>query len=352
MDESDVRDRLRAVEDPGLDGDIVSLGLVNEVEVGETVHIDLALGAPYSPTETAIAGDVREALSDLGREVELSASVDRPTDPEEEVLPGVENIIAVASGKGGVGKSTVAVNLAAGLADLGAEVGLFDADIYGPNVPRMVDADEVPSATEDEEIIPPEQFGMKLMSMDFLVGEDDPVIFRGPMVHNVLTQLWEDVIWGRLDYMVVDLPPGTGDTQLSLLQSVPVSGAVIVTTPQEVALDDARKGLRMFGRHDTPVLGVVENMAGFVCPDCGSEHAIFGEGGGERFAADVDMPFLGSVPLDPAVREGGDDGAPMVHGDAEAAEALREFTRKTANMQGIVHRRRVSSTRTGAEPDA
>ena len=340
MDESDVRDRLRAVEDPDLGGDIVSLGLVNGVEVGGTVHVDLALGAPYSPVETAVAGDVREALSDLGREVELSASVDRPGG-DGDVLSGVENVIAVASGKGGVGKSTVAVNLAAGLAEMGAEVGLFDADIYGPNVPRMVDADEVPSATEDEEIIPPEQFGMKLMSMDFLVGEDDPVIFRGPMVHNVLTQLWEDVIWGSLDYMVVDLPPGTGDTQLSLLQSVPVSGAVIVTTPQEVALDDARKGLRMFGRHDTPVLGVVENMSGFVCPDCGSEHAIFGEGGG-----------LGSVPLDPAVREGGDDGAPMVHGDAEAAEALREFTRKTANMQGIVHRRRVSSTRTGAEPDA
>ncbi|MFT4881539.1 MAG: ATP-binding protein involved in chromosome partitioning [Salinirussus sp.] len=352
MNRSDVRDRLRGVEDPDLGGDIVSLGLVNEVEVGETVHIDLALGAPYSPTETAIAGDVREALAGLDRDLELSASVDRPTDPEEEVLPGVENIIAVASGKGGVGKSTVAVNLAAGLADMGAEVGLFDADIYGPNVPRMVDADEVPSATEDEEIIPPEQFGMKLMSMDFLIGEDDPVIFRGPMVHNVLTQLWEDVIWGRLDYMVVDLPPGTGDTQLSLLQSVPVSGAVIVTTPQAVALDDARKGLRMFGRHDTPVLGIVENMAGFVCPDCGGEHAIFGEGGGERFAADVDMPFLGSVPLDPAVRRGGDDGAPMVYGEGDTAEALQEFTRQTASMQGIVHRRRVSSTRTQAEPDA
>jgi ATP-binding protein involved in chromosome partitioning len=346
-----VRERLRSVEDPDLGDDIVSLGLVNGIGVGDTVEVDLALGAPYSPTETAIAGEVREALSDLDRELELSASVERPVDPDEEVLPGVENIIAVASGKGGVGKSTVAVNLAAGLADMGARVGLFDADIYGPNVPRMVDADEVPSATEDERIIPPEQFGMKLMSMDFLLGEDDPVIFRGPMVHNVLTQLWEDVLWGRLDYMIVDLPPGTGDTQLSLLQSVPVSGAVIVTTPQEVALDDARKGLKMFGRHDTPVLGIVENMAGFVCPDCGNEHAIFGEGGGERFAAEVDMPFLGSIPLDPAVREGGDDGRPMVYGEGETAEALREFARETANMQGIVHRRRVSANRQEAEPE-
>jgi len=186
------------------------------------------------------------------------------------VLPDVKNVIAVASGKGGVGKSTVAVNLAAGLAELGARVGLFDADVYGPNVPRMVDAEDRPGTTGAETIVPPEQFGVTLMSMDFLVGKDDPVIWRGPMVHKVLTQLIEDVEWGALDYMIVDLPPGTGDTQLTLLQTVPLSGAVIVTTPQEVAIDDARKGLRMFGRHDTPVLGIVENMSTFRCPDCGS----------------------------------------------------------------------------------
>ena len=179
--------------------------------------------------------------------------------------------------------------------------------------------------------------------MDFLVGEDDPVIWRGPMVHKVLTQLWEDVEWGTLDYMVVDLPPGTGDTQLTLLQSVPVSGAVIVTTPQEVAVDDARKGLRMFGKHDTPVLGIVENMSGFVCPDCGGEHDVFDSGGGREFAAANDMPFLGEIPLDPAVREGGDGGAPVVlDGDREAGAALREFADEAANMQGIVRRRQVS----------
>jgi ATP-binding protein involved in chromosome partitioning len=340
-----VRDRLRGVADPDLGDDIVSLGLVNDIAVDAdagVVHVDLALGAPYSPTETAIAGDVREALSDLDVEIDLSASVDRGLDPEDTVLPTVENIIAVASGKGGVGKSTVAVNLAAGLAEMGASVGLFDADVYGPNVPRMVDADEPPQATEDQEIIPPERFGIELMSMDFLAGDDDPVIWRGPMVHNVLTQLWEDVRWGRLDYMIVDLPPGTGDTQLTLLQSVPVSGAVIVTTPQEVALDDARKGLKMFGRHDTPVLGIVENMSAYQCPDCGSEHAIFGEGGGRQFADEVEMPFLGEIPLDPSIREGGDAGEPLVLGEGETAGALREFTRKTANMQGLVHRRRVS----------
>ncbi|MFB6152264.1 MAG: Mrp/NBP35 family ATP-binding protein [Haloarculaceae archaeon] len=344
MDEDDVLDRLRAVEDPELGGDIVSLGLVNAVEVtDEEIRVSLALGAPYSPTETGIAGEVREALADLDREIDLDAEVDSGLVTEGSVLPGVENVIAVASGKGGVGKSTVAVNLAAGLADAGARVGLFDADVYGPNVPRMVAADEGPRATEDETLVPPEKYGVKLMSMDFLLGEDDPVIWRGPMVHNVLTQLWEDVEWGGLDYMVVDLPPGTGDTQLTLLQSVPVTGAVIVTTPQEVALDDAQKGLEMFGKHETPVLGIVENMSTFRCPDCGSEHAIFGDGGGEAFAADADLPFLGSIPLDPDVREGGDAGEPIVlDEDDETGEAFRAFVSEAARNQGIVHRRRHS----------
>jgi ATP-binding protein involved in chromosome partitioning len=343
--EEDVRSALRSVTDPTIGDDIVSLGLVNSIDVDEeagVVHIDLSLGAPYSPAETAIAGDVREALADLEYDIDLSASIDRGLDPEDTVLPKVENIIAVASGKGGVGKSTVAVNLAAGLADMGARVGLFDADIYGPNVPRMVDADEPPQADQNEQIIPPEQFGMKLMSMDFLAGEDDPVIWRGPMVHKILTQLWEDVKWGSLDYMVVDLPPGTGDTQLTMLQSVPVSGAVIVTTPQEVAVDDARKGLKMFGQHDTPVLGIVENMSAFHCPDCGNEHAIFGEGGGRALADEVEMPFLGEIPLDPSIREGGDAGEPMILDDGETSAALREFAREAADMQGLVHRQRVA----------
>ncbi|KAB1198826.1 MULTISPECIES: Mrp/NBP35 family ATP-binding protein [Haloferax] len=344
MDESDVRDLLRAVEDPDLGDDIVSLGLVNAIEVdGDTARISLALGAPYSPTESKIGRQIREVLAEEGLEADLTAKVPTDRAPEEEVLPGVKNIIAVSSGKGGVGKSTVAVNLAAGLSKLGARVGLFDADIYGPNVPRMLAADEAPQATENQTIIPPEKYGVKLISMAFLVGEDDPVIWRGPMVHQLITQLVEDVEWGSLDYLILDLPPGTGDTQLTILQTLPLTGAVVVTTPQTVALDDANKGLRMFGKHDTNVLGIVENMSTFRCPDCGGSHDIFGAGGGRDFAAANDLPFLGALPLDPAVREGGDGGKPIVlEEDDETADAFRVMTENVADMTGIIQRRRVS----------
>jgi ATP-binding protein involved in chromosome partitioning len=348
-DEDAIRERLQSVEDPHLDDNIVSLGLVRDVDIddeSESVTITLGLGAPYSPTETGVADQVRDALAEFDYEIDLTARVDRDVDPEETVLPNVKNIIAVASGKGGVGKSTVAVNLAVGLADLGARVGLFDADVYGPNVPQMVDTDEQPQVTEDEQMIPPEAYGVEVMSMEFLLDEDAPAIWRGPMVHKVLTQLWEDVDWGRgghLDYMVIDLPPGTGDTQLTMLQSIPVSGAVIVTTPQDVALDDARRGMRMFGEHETPVLGIVENMSTFVCPDCGGSHDIFGSGGGETFAEETGMPLLGSIPLDPAVRE---HDRPIVLDDGETGEAVGEFVRTAADMLGVVHRRRQSTQHT------
>ena len=341
-DEHTIRELLGRVSDPDLGDDIVSLGLVNEIDIDheeKAAHIDLAFGAPYSPTESAMAAEIRDVLSDLGYDIDLSATI-TDTHTTDSILPNVKNIIAVASGKGGVGKSTIAVNLAAGLADMGARVGLFDADVYGPNVPRLVDAKDRPQATPSETLVPPTEYGMKLMSMDFLLGPDDPVIWRGPMVHKVLTQLWEDVEWGHLDYMVIDLPPGTGDTQLSMLQTVPVSGSVIVTTPQTVAVDDARKGLEMFAEHETPVLGIVENMSGFRCPDCGSNHEIFGKGGGHEFADDVSMPFLGEIPIDPALRIGGDEGKPLVLEEGDTGDALREFVRKTADMQGIVHRNR------------
>jgi ATP-binding protein involved in chromosome partitioning len=349
MDETDVRDRLATVEDPDLGDDIVSLGLVNAVEVEDGVaRVSLALGAPYAPNESEIASRVRETLAGAGLETDLTAKVPDRHD-EEQVLPGVKNVVAVASGKGGVGKSTVAVNLAAGLSELGARVGLFDADVYGPNVPRMVDADDHPQATEEETIVPPERYGMKLMSMAFLVGEDDPVIWRGPMVHKVLTQLVEDVEWGALDYLVLDLPPGTGDTQLTVLQTLPLTGAVVVTTPEEVAVDDARKGLRMFGRHDTNVLGVAENMSGFRCPDCDTRHDIFGSGGGRALAEANDLPFLGGIPLDPSVRSDddgdGNGGTPAVLGEGETADAFRVLTENVANNVGVVNRRNVADGR-------
>lgn len=346
MDEADVRDLLSEVEDPAFGADLVSLGLVNAVEVdGDEARVSLALGAPHSPQESQIAREVREVLGDAGLEVDLSAKVPSDVDPEEDVLPGVKNIVAVASGKGGVGKSTLAVNIAAGLSKLGARVGLFDTDVYGPNVPRMVAADEAPTATEYETIVPPERFGVKLMSMGFLAGDDDPIIWRGPMVHKILTQLVEDVEWGALDYMVLDLPPGTGDTQLTILQTLPLTGAVVVTTPQDVALDDARKGLRMFGKHETPVLGIAENMAGFRCPDCGSTHDVFGEGGGERLADENELPFLGGIPLDPAVRAGGDEGDPAILGEGETADAFRVLTENVANNTGILRRQQAHQRR-------
>ena len=356
MDEDSVLERLKAVEDPELGDDIVSLGLVNDVTVDDdgSVSIDLALGAPYSPSESDIAARLREVLGEDGIEPDLTATVPgRDEAGPEAVLPNVKNVIAVASGKGGVGKSTVSVNLAAGLSQLGARVGLLDADVYGPNVPRMFGSEDPVRATENETLIPPEKHGVKLMSMAFLVGEDDPVIWRGAMVHKVLTQLIEDVEWGHLDYLVVDLPPGTGDTQLTMLQTMPVTGSVIVTTPQTVALDDARKGLQMFARHDTVVLGIAENMATFVCPDCGGEHDIFGAGGGSDFADAHDLPFLGSIPLDPAIREGGDEGDPLVlDEESDTGAAFRTLVEGVANNTGIVHRRAVSDAAERRSPPA
>ncbi|WP_248895530.1 Mrp/NBP35 family ATP-binding protein [Haloplanus halobius] len=341
MDEADVRALLRRVEDPDLGDDIVSLGLVNGIAVeGDTAKVSLALGAPYAPRESAIAADIRETLAEAGLSADLTAKLPAG-ERDDEVLPGVKNIIAVASGKGGVGKSTVAVNLAAGLSKLGARVGLFDTDVYGPNVPRMLGADDPPDATEEDTIIPPERYGVRLISMAYLVGEDDPVIWRGPMVHQVLTQLVDDVEWGELDYLVLDLPPGTGDTQLTILQTLPLTGAVIVTTPEEVAVDDARKGVRMFGKHDTNVLGLVENMSSFVCPDCGSQHDVFGEGGGRSLAETNDIPYLGDLPLDPEIRTGEE---PMVlKDDNPTADAFRVVTEEVANNVGAVNRRRVSN---------
>ncbi len=248
---------------------------------------------------------------------------------KSDLIPGVKHVIAVGSGKGGVGKSTVAVNLAVALRLNGATVGLLDADIYGPNVPMMMGIKKQPEQ-RDGKIIPPESYGVKVISMGFFVPEETAVVWRGPMVHTAIQQLFRDVLWDELDYLLVDLPPGTGDAQLTLSQLVPLTGAVTVTTPQEVALYDVRKGLMMFQKVNVPLLGIVENMSYFVCGHCGERTEIFSHGGGERAAEKVGVPFLGRVPIDPAIRAGGDSGEPIVVADPKSpqAKAFREIAAK------------------------
>ena len=288
-----------------LHANLASIDAVGDVVVRDgAASVELSLPVPSEPLRERLAAAVAEAAADVDGvasvEVGFRASA---ADPGEriEMLPDVKNVVAVASGKGGVGKSTVASNLAVALADAGASVGLLDADVYGPNAPAMLGLDDrTPDATGDDEMVPREAHGVRVLSMGFVADEDDPVIWRGPLVDEFIKQLFGDAQWGSLDYLVVDLPPGTGDAQLSLVQHLPVAGAVVVTTPQEVAVDDAARGLVGFARYDVPVLGVVENMAGFACPDCGEVHDIFGSGGADDLAEQFEVPVLGRVPLDPA----------------------------------------------------
>lgn len=325
----DVFDRLRNVEDPELGENVVSLEMVKNINIDEeneviTVQMDL----PNPSMEDDLSEAVHAALEDAEGEVEIDW-VTPEGDEESGMLPDVDKVIAVSSGKGGVGKSTVAANLACAL---GREhsVGVLDADVYGPNLPRMFGDAEPPRVTKEEEIIPASKYGVRVMSMGYVAGDDSPVVWRGAMVHKALTQLLDDVRWGDLDYLVVDLPPGTGDAQLTIAQTVPITGAVVVTTPQEVSVDDSRKGVKMFEKSDVDVAGIVENMAGFVCPDCGEVHDVFGSGGGRELAEESGVPLLGSVPLDPSVRTSSDEGEPIVMGDdSPARDALLETADRT-----------------------
>ncbi len=252
-----------------------------------------------------------------------------PTPAKENFIPGVKHVIAVSSGKGGVGKSTVASNLACALALTGAKVGLMDADLYGPNIPMMMGSSKGPEQ-KDGKIVPVENYGVKLISMAYLVPEEAPLVWRGPMVHQYLQAFFRDVLWGELDYLLLDLPPGTGDVQLSISQMVPLAGAITVTTPQEVALYDVRKGMAMFQKVNVPLLGIVENMSSFVCGHCGERTDIFSHGGGERAAEKLGIPFLGRIPIDPAIRDGGDSGHPIVMGNPASpqAAAFRDIAQK------------------------
>ena len=330
LTEATILDALRQVQEPELGRDIVTLNMVKSIAIdGSSVAFTIELTTPACPLKDEIEGNARTVLSGIGAEaIEITwgAMVRRATPQQAEaILPNVKNVIAVGSGKGGVGKSTVSVNLAVALAQAGAKVGLLDADITGPNVPMMLGVEGQPKASENNKITPLERHGVKCISIQFFVPEGQPIVWRGPLVGGAIQQFLRDVEWGDLDYLVVDLPPGTSDAQLTLAQSVPLGGAVLVTTPQEVALSDVGKALAMFKKVSVPILGLVENMTGFACPHCGEVTEIFGRGGGERFCQTHGLDFLGGVPLDITVRQGGDVGVPAV-AQREPGPAARALT--------------------------
>lgn len=334
---------LRPVEDPELRRSLVELNMIRNVAIADgNVSFTLVLTTPACPLREFIVEDCKKAIQTLPGVKHISVDVTAETPQQKSVpdrtdLKGVKNIIAVSSGKGGVGKSTVAVNIAVALAEAGAAVGMIDADIYGPNVPTMLGLEgaivEVRKEAGGDILEPAENHGIKMVSMGFLIDRDQPVIWRGPMLNGIIRQFLYQTDWGNLDYLIVDLPPGTGDAQLTLAQAVPMAGVVIVTTPQSVSLLDARRGLKMFQQLGVSVLGLVENMSYFIPPDLPDRrYDIFGSGGGASLAEELGVPLLGSVPLEPAVREGGDSGLPILlnYPDSASAKALRAIAQQVA----------------------
>ena len=346
--EADVLAALRPIVDPDFGKSIVDLGFVKALRVdGGRVSFQIELTTPACPVKSEFEKAARERVAALPgvEEVEVTMTADTrgraaaaPAGPQGAVLPGVRNTIAVASGKGGVGKSTAAVNLALALRETGARVGMMDADVYGPSLQLLLGVHARPR-TEEWRILPNEAYGMKVMSMGFFVNESSPVIWRGPMVHGLISQFLRDVEWGELDYLVIDLPPGTGDAALTLTQQAPLSGAVIVTTANDLSLIDARKGLKMFEKVSVPVLGIIENMSYFTPPDLPDRrYYLFGQGGGRRTAEELGVDFLGEVPIDPRVVEGGDAGKPIVvyAPDSDAARAFRELAGTVARKLAVL----------------
>jgi ATP-binding protein involved in chromosome partitioning len=345
LTEENVLQALRAVKDPDLHKDIVALNFVKNLKIsGNNVSFTLELTTPACPVRDQFKADcekaIRSSISGVGNvDVQMTANVATHSNQQKDlILPGVKNTIAVASGKGGVGKSTIAVNLAVSLALDGAKVGLVDADVYGPSIPLMFGMNERPRLS-DNKLVPLERYGVKIMSIGFLVDPMQAVIWRGPMASGAVKQFMSDVNWGDLDYLIFDLPPGTGDIQLTLVQTIPLTGALIVTTPQDVALADARKGLVMFNKVNVPVLGIVENMSYFICTHCGQRENIFDSGGGSRTAAELEVPFLGEIPIDTKIRVGGDEGTPIVVMDqtSQQAQTIRQIARNLAAQISILH---------------
>ena len=316
--QSSVLEALSKVMDPELGKDLVTLNMIKDIRIdGAKITFRLVLTTPACPLRKELTENSKNAVLALPgvKEVVVERTAEVPSArklQDKEPIPNVKNTIAVASGKGGVGKSTVAVNLALALSKSGAKVGLLDTDIYGPSVPMMMGIHKQLQTTQDKKILPISNYGIKLMSVGFMLDEEMPLVWRGPMVMQIVKQFLTGVAWGDLDYLVIDLPPGTGDAQLTLVQTIPLTGAVVVTTPQDVALIDARRAIKMFHEVKVPILGIIENMSYFQCPHCGEKTEIFSRGGGEKTSQRYNVPLLGKIPIDTGIREGGDSGKPIV----------------------------------------
>ena len=343
LTEDAVRDALRQVQDPDLHRDIVFLGFVKAINIeGTSVHVIVELTTPACPVREELQAACENAIRDLTPateiRIEMTAQVRKKSGPDSELVPGVKHIIAIASGKGGVGKSTVTVNLAVALAQTGAKVGLLDADVYGPCIPLMMGAKDEKPFTQANKIIPIQRYGVKMMSLGFLLEEGNAVMWRGPMVAGTVRQLLADVDWGDLDYLLADLPPGTGDAPMSLAQLVPLTGVVIVSTPHNVASNIAGKAVQLFRRLNSPILGVVENMGAYTDPVSGERRQMFYGASGDELAKDLKVPFLGSIPFDPEISQSGDAGVPSVimHPGTPQAGAFQRIAGKVAQQSSIL----------------
>lgn len=341
-DRDAVLNALRVVVDPDIRRDIVSLGFVKDLAIEDgRVAFSIELTTPACPVKEQLKEQAADAVRALGVgrvEVQMTARVRSASAPEtgRPPLPGVKNVIAVGAGKGGVGKTTVAVNVALALAKCGARVGLLDGDIYGPNVPMMLGIN-TQLTTDGKQIVPAEKYGVQVVSIGFLTQDDAPIIWRGPMLHGAIQQFFREVAWKDLDYLIVDMPPGTGDVALSLSQTVPVVGAIVVTTPQQVSLADSRRAVRMYEKLNIPTIGIVENMSYYACPNCHQEADIFGHGGGEGLATAMNVPFLGRLPVYQPIREGSDAGVPLVIAEpaSTAAKAFLTVAERAAAQVSI-----------------